>query len=271
MLDDFDRFWTLISALAFFGLGAIWGSFGNVLIYRVPLKKNIAWPGSACPKCQAPIAWRDNIPVLSWLWLRGKCRNCRAPISFRYPLVELLTASVFAGLYLRFGLSWSLLEYLLFSFGLIVVTFIDLDHMLLPDVFTWPGMAVGLVGALLNPERRFWDAFLGAALGFGFLYAIAYIYLAIRKEEGMGGGDIKLLGWIGAVLGWKSIPFVILASSIIGSVVGIIFAIRTKGGLKSTIPFGPYLVLAALAYLFGGESIGQWYLDLFLPSLISPN
>ncbi|MCB0364810.1 MAG: prepilin peptidase [Bdellovibrionaceae bacterium] len=260
-----------VTALTFFAFGAIFGSFGNVLIYRVPLKKNVAWPGSACPKCSASIAWYDNVPILSWLLLKGRCRSCKAPISKRYPLVEFLTGLAFAALYLRCGFSWILLEYLIFAFGLIVVTFIDLDHMILPDVFTWPGMALGLLGGAINPERSFMDSFLGAVLGFGFLYAIAYIYLALRKEEGMGGGDIKLLGWIGAILGWKSIPFVILASSIIGSVVGIVFAIRTKGGLKSTIPFGPYLVLAAFAYIFGGEAIGRWYLNLFLPGLLSPH
>ncbi|MCB0387115.1 MAG: prepilin peptidase, partial [Bdellovibrionales bacterium] len=217
------------------------------------------------------ICWWDNVPILSWLILRGKCRNCQAPISKRYPLVEFLTGVLFAALFLRLGFCWTLLEYLVFAFGLVVVTFIDLDHMILPDIFTWPGMALGLIGAAINPERGFLDSLLGAVLGFGFLYAVAYIYLALRKEEGMGGGDIKLLGWIGAILGWKSIPFVILASSIIGSLVGIVFAIRTKGGLKSTIPFGPYLVLAAIAYIFGGEAIGRWYLDLFLPGLISPH
>lgn len=265
---DHPELMTWVFALIFFGFGSIFGSFGNVLIHRIPLKKNIAWPGSACPKCQTAILWRDNIPILSWLLLKGKCRSCQAPISKRYPFVEFLTGLAFAALFIRLGFSWTLLEFLVFAFGLIVVTFIDLDHMILPDIFTWPGMGLGLLGAALNPERGFLDSLGGAALGFGFLYAIAYIYMAIRKEEGMGGGDIKLLGWIGAVLGWKSIPFVILASSIIGSIVGIIFAIRTKGGLKSTIPFGPYLVLAAFAYIFGGEAIGRWYLSFFLPGLI---
>jgi len=186
----------------------------------------------------------------------------------RYPLVEFLMGLTFASLFLQVGFSWILIEYLIFSFGLIVVAFIDLDHMILPDIFTWPGMGLGLLGAAINPERSFLDSLGGAALGFGFLYSIASIYMLIRKEEGMGGGDIKLLGWIGAVLGWKSTPFVILASSIIGSIIGIILAIRTKGGLKSTIPFGPYLVIAAFAYIFGGEAISRWYLSFFLPGLV---
>lgn len=261
--------WVIFSSIFLFGL--LLGSFANVLIYRVPLKKNIAWPGSACPKCQQAIRWRDNIPVISWLFLRGKCRQCHQSISGRYPLVEFLTGLILAGLYLRVGINWTFAEYSIFLFGLIVVTFIDLDHMLLPDVFTWPGIAMGLVGAILSPERSFWDALAGLAMGFGFFWAVAYVYLTLRKEEGMGGGDIKLMGWIGAVLGWQSVPFVVLASSIIGSLVGIALAFKQKRGLKSTIPFGPYLALAALLYIFGGDILGQWYLRLFLPSLIPPN
>ncbi|MCB0362471.1 MAG: prepilin peptidase [Bdellovibrionales bacterium] len=261
--------WFIFSIM--FLLGLVVGSFSNVLIYRVPLRGNIAWPGSACPKCKIPIKWRDNIPLLSWVILRGKCRSCHQAISWRYPLVELICGLLLGFLFLRLGLCWTLLEYSVFCIGLVVVSFIDIEYMIIPDVFTWPGMFLGLVGAALSPERSFSDSFAGLALGFGFLWAIAYIYVALRKEEGMGGGDIKLIGWIGAVLGWQSIPFVILVSSIIGSFAGILFALKTRGSLKSTIPFGPYLALASLLYIFGGESIGHWYLRLFLPGLLSPN
>jgi leader peptidase (prepilin peptidase)/N-methyltransferase len=154
---------------------------------------------------------------------------------------------------------------------LAVVSFIDLDFMILPDVFTLSGIVIGLLGALLNPDRSFYASVFGVLMGGGFLWAVAYVYLAVRKEDGMGGGDIKLLAWIGAVLGWQAIPFVILASSLIGSVVGLIVAYRSKMGLKSSIPFGPYLSLAALIYILGGDEIGQWYLSLFLPSLVSSN
>jgi leader peptidase (prepilin peptidase)/N-methyltransferase len=204
--------------------------------------------------------------VLSWLLLRGRCRACKGRISPRYPAVELLTGVVFVALYTRYGLSWTTLEYLVFAWGLIVVSFIDIDLMILPDVFTLSGIVLGLAGAALNPEREFLPALAGVIMGGGFLWLIAYLYLILRKEEGMGGGDIKLLAWIGAVLGWTSVPFVVLASSVVGSVVGLLLAWRSKAGLKSVIPFGPYLAAAAILYLLGGRAIGLWYIGLFLPA-----
>jgi leader peptidase (prepilin peptidase)/N-methyltransferase len=156
---------------------------------------------------------------------------------------------------------------LIFLFALIIACFIDIDHFLLPDVFTLSGIVIGLIGALLNPERSFVDALLGVLLGGGFLWAIAYFYYVIRKEEGMGGGDIKLLAWIGAVLGWKAIPFVIIASSVVGTVGGAFAAYRDRKGMKTVIPFGPYLALGAVVYLFGGDGIAHWYLGLFIPEL----
>ena len=150
------------------------------------------------------------------------------------------------------GISWSLLEYLIFIFGLVVCTFIDLDHMILPDEFTLSGIVIGLLGAALNPHRDFLDALFGVLMGGGFLWGMAYVYYLLTKQEGMGGGDIKLLAWIGALLGWKAIPFVIMSSAIIGSVVGLIAARKQKAGLKTVIPFGPYLALGAILYLFGG-------------------
>ncbi len=256
----------LVETAILFVLGLLFGSFANVVIYRLPQNKSVVTPRSSCPKCGYMIPWYDNIPVLSWLiLLRGKCRACKAPISARYPAVELLTGIVFAAIFYKYGFQWVTLEYLIFAWSLIVVSMIDLDLMILPDVFTLSGILIGLFGASLNPERSFQSAFLGVLLGGGFLYAIAYIYLVVRKQEGMGGGDIKLLAWIGAVLGWTSIPFVILVSSILGSFVGLGLALRSRAGLKSVIPFGPYLALAALLFILGGEAIGLWYIGLFLP------
>lgn len=189
----------------------------------------------------------------------------------RYPLVEFLTGMIFAGVVWKYGYSWLTVEYLVFSWGLIVVSFIDLDHMILPDVFTLSGIVIGLTGAALNPEREFIPALAGVLMGGGFLWLIAYLYLVFRNEEGMGGGDIKLLAWIGAVLGWQAVPFVVLVSSIVGSLIGLGLAFRSKAGLKSVIPFGPYLALAALLYLFGGSAIGLWYIGLFLPDATSVN
>jgi leader peptidase (prepilin peptidase) / N-methyltransferase len=254
-----------------FIFGLIWGSFANVVIHRLPKGESVVWPGSRCPQCAKPIAWYDNIPVLSWLLLRGKCRKCHTPIRKRYPAVELLTGILFAVIFWKFQYSWVTVEYLILAWGLVVVSFIDIDLMILPDVFTLPGIVIGLVGAALNPERSFNSALIGVLMGGGFLWLIAYLYLLFRKEEGMGGGDIKLLAWIGAVLGWTAIPFVVLASSIIGSVVGLVLATRSEAGLKSVIPFGPYLALAAILYLLGGEQLGLWYIGLFLPDLAPVN
>jgi leader peptidase (prepilin peptidase)/N-methyltransferase len=248
----------------FFILGLCFGSFANVIIWRLPRGESFVWSRSHCPTCTKGIAWFDNVPILSFLILGGRCRICKSRISWRYPLVELLMAIAFAGLFQRYGMSWTLLEYLVFSFGLITVSFIDFDHMILPDVFTLSGIVIGLIGAALNPERVFLSSLWGVLLGGGFLWAVAYAYYLIRGEEGMGGGDIKLLAWIGAVLGWTAVPFVILSSSVVGSLVGLTIAIKTKGGLKATIPFGPYLALGALIFMFGGDQIGHWYLQVIL-------
>lgn len=248
-------------------LGLLLGSFGNVLIRRVPLGISVVTPRSYCPGCEKPIGWRDNIPVLSWLLLRGKCRACGVKISWRYPLVELLTAAFFVGAYLYLGWSWFLLEALIFLFGLVVVSFIDFDHFLLPDVFTLPGIVIGFAGAVLNPERLWWDSLLGIILGGGFLWCVAYLYYLMRKEDGLGGGDIKLMAWIGAVLGWNSVAFTIIVASVTGSIVGLCFAARGTKGMKTVIPFGPYLALGAVFYLFGGEELAHRHLEVFLPFL----
>ncbi|MEK7358112.1 MAG: A24 family peptidase, partial [Bdellovibrionota bacterium] len=202
-------------------------------------------------------------PIFAWFWLKGKCANCKAPYSFRYPLVELLMAVLFAGAAWRLGASWTLIEAFLFIFGVVCACFIDLDHMILPDKFTLSGIVIGLIGAALNPERSFLDAVYGVLAGGGFLWAVAYLYYVFRGREGMGGGDIKLLGWIGAVLGWKAVPLVILSSSILGSIVGLALASRTKDGMQYAIPFGPYLGGAALLYLlFDGSRFAEWYLSM---------
>jgi leader peptidase (prepilin peptidase) / N-methyltransferase len=256
-----------IAPILLFILGALLGSFANVVIYRWPKKQSVVMPRSRCPHCQKPISFYDNIPIFSWFILRGRCRQCRKPISFRYVIVELLMAILFVTVYHFTGVSWSLVEYLIMTFGLVTASFIDLDHFLLPDIITLPGIVIGLAGAALNPERPFLDAFFGVLFGGGFLWAIAYAYQLLRKEEGMGGGDIKLLAWVGAVLGWRAIPFVIVIASLVGTVLGLVLAGKARKGLKTVIPFGPYLAMAAILYVCGGETIGQWYLNLFFPGL----
>lgn len=263
MSFDISAAFTLDSFL-FFILGLLFGSFANVVILRLPQEQSVIRPRSRCPKCKNPIAFYDNIPVLSWLLLRGKCRKCENRISARYPLVELVTAVLFWALFLKFGWSYTLLEFLILGFGLVVISFIDLDHQIIPDSFSLSGIALGLVGASLNPEREFYSAVAGVLVGGGFLWLVAYTYWVIRNEEGMGGGDIKLLAWLGAYLGWVSIPFIILVSSVLGSIVGL--ALIKKGeGLKAAIPFGPFLVAGALIYIFGGNQVALWYLQLFFP------
>ena len=252
-----------VVAAILFVFGAVFGSFANVVIYRMPLGKSVVKPGSACQACGKPVKWYNNVPIFAWFWLRGRCASCGAKFSIRYPMVELTVAILFALAGYRLGISWFTLEALYFIFALVTVSVIDLDHMILPDKFTISGVAIGLAGAALNPEREFMQALYGALAGFGFLWAVAYAYYLIRKKEGMGGGDIKLLAWIGAVLGWHSIPFVILVSTLIGSVIGGILSTRTKDGMSYAIPFGPFLAGAALIYLlFDGERMVGWYLAL---------
>lgn len=250
-----------------FVFGALLGSFANVIIVRLPHGKSVALPRSACPQCSAAIKWYDNVPMLSYLFLGGKCRNCKKRISIRYPIVELTMAVLFAAIGYSVGVKWTLVEYLIMTFGLVTITFIDLEHYIIPDVFSLSGIVIGLVGSLLNPERSFWNSVSGVLIGGGFLWAVALIYLYLRKQEGMGGGDIKLLAWIGSVLGWPSVPFVILSSSILGSVVGLIVMSKSKDGLKTVLPFGPFLALGTVIYLLGGYRLAFDYLNLFFPWL----
>lgn len=250
-----------------FWIGACLGSFANVVILRLPKGESVVRPPSHCVSCLAPVRWFDNIPVVSWLLLRGRCRACGARFSVRYMVVELTMAVLFAATYVFTGWNFTLLEYLILVFGLVTVSFIDLDHMILPDVFTLPGILIGLGGSVLNPERTFGGSVAGILMGGGFFWLVAYLYQALRKAEGLGGGDIKLLAWIGAVLGWQSVPYVILVSSLLGSAVGVVTALREKSGLKTVIPYGPFLAIAALSYVYGGKQLAFWYLRLFFPWL----
>ncbi len=249
-----------------FLFGACFGSFANVLIYRMPADESIMGR-SHCQVCKATIPWYQNIPLLSYFFLKGKCAGCHASYSIRYLLVEFIMAILFAAVVYLYGISWTTLEYLILIFGLVTAGFIDYDHMILPDEFTLGGVVLGLIGAALNPDRSFTEALLGVLFGGGVLWLVAYIYFVFTGRDGLGGGDIKLLAWLGALLGWKAIPFIILSSSIVGSIVGIILSRRNKEGLKTMIPFGPFLALGALLYLFGLKSVGIWYVDLFFPSL----
>ncbi len=257
--------------LSFF-IGACLGSFGNVIIYRWPQGLSIVRPRSACPQCKNQLKWFHNIPILSWLFLLGKCNFCKTKISATYPLVEFIVGLFFVYNYFRFGQSIETIEYNLFVFALVIASVIDIKHFLLPDILTLTGIIIGLAGAAINPleSRSFISSFLGVVLGGGFLWLIAYLYEVIKKKEGMGGGDIKLIAWIGAVLGLKSIPFVILVSSLVGTFYGLLQILLSKNKtLQNMIPFGPFLALAALLYLYFGRSLSDWYLSLFIPQIMT--
>ncbi len=236
-----------------FLIGAAIGSFLNVCIRRIPAGESLALPASHCPQCLHPIRVYDNIPLISYLILRGKCRNCGERISLQYPLVELLTAVLALLLFWKFGLSLKFLLAFIFTGVLIVITFIDLEHQIIPDVLTLPGIPLSLLAAVLGMGVPLLDAALGLLIGGGILYAIAFGYQLIAKREGMGGGDIKLLAMLGAFCGWKSLFFILLVSSFLGALVGITVMLIKGKDMKYAVPFGPFLSIAALAYLLWGN------------------
>lgn len=247
---------------AAFVLGAMTGSFLNVCIARLPVGQSIVSPPSACPRCGARIRPWDNIPLLSFLWLRGRCRACGQPIAWRYPLVEALTGVLFAANVYAFGVEpWTVVA-CLFCAALVVVSFIDLDHQIIPDVISLPGTLLGLLLALPGWGPTFLDRLLGALLGGGLLWAVAVFYEWAREQEGMGGGDIKLLAMIGAFLGWRGVLVTLLVGSLSGVCVGglRILLRRVEAGLP--IPFGPFLSLGALVALYWGEALIGWYVEL---------
>jgi leader peptidase (prepilin peptidase) / N-methyltransferase len=260
--------YSIIAAFAFvFGLAV--GSFLNVCIYRLPLKKSIISPPSACPGCGGEIKFYDNVPVLGYIMLLGKCRRCREPISIRYPLIELLTGllslSIFARCYPDYALYIALFA---FTSSLIVISFIDLRHQIIPDVISIPGIFAGLIVTIIfNVFSQYgitwYDSLIGAIGGGGILYIVAVGFEKFTGKEGMGGGDIKLLAMIGAWMGWRSIPLIILISSLTGSIIGAASLILAGKGLRTRIPFGPFLVLGTLVYLFFGIKLQTYYLGLF--------
>ena len=237
-------------------LGALVGSFINVVILRLPKDgESIVFPPSHCPQCQALIRWYDNIPMISFLLLMGRCRQCRQPISWQYPAVELMMALLSFALYRTFGLSPSFLVYFIFCGALLAIIFIDLHHQIIPDRISLPGIALGFAASFLLPDLSWQDSALGLLLGGGTFYAIAAGYYLLTQRAGMGGGDIKLLAMIGAFLGWRALPFVIFASALLGSVIGIGAMIKQKKGGKTVIPYGPFLAVASYLYLFSSNEI----------------
>ena len=236
-----------------FIFGAVVGSFLNVCIFRLPGKKSIIKPLSHCPHCRHPIRFYDNIPLISFILLKGKCRDCREKISWQYPLVELITAILSLLLFLQFGLTLRFLIFFVFTSVLIVIAFIDLEHQIIPDILTLPGIPIFFLLAVFIIKVPWLVALIGILIGGGILFAIAFGYETITKREGMGGGDIKLLAMIGGFLGWKALLFVLLFSSFFGAIVGISVMIIKKQDMKYAVPFGPFLSAGAVAYFFWGD------------------
>lgn len=237
---------------AAFALGACVGSFLNVVVWRLPRGESLVWPGSRCPRCGTPIPFRANVPVLSWLALRGRCRSCRAPISPRYPLVEALTGAIFAGLLLAHGPSARLLVEWALAAALVAVTFIDLDHHIIPNEITLPGLAAGLAISFLAPDLGVpWrDAVLGVLCVAGMLWLVSAAYERFAGKIGLGMGDVKLVAMLASFLGLEGALGVIVLGSLVGLAYGVVMIAVGRTGRATRIPFGPALALAGLAFLF---------------------
>jgi leader peptidase (prepilin peptidase)/N-methyltransferase len=238
-----------------FIFGTIVGSFANVCIHRLPWRQSLAAPGSHCPFCQQPIRPWHNIPLLSYLWLGGRCAYCHVTISWRYPLVELLCGLLYVFLYHHFGLSVESVIFILLATTLLIVSFIDLAHTIVPDAITLPGILVGLFASLALTSIGIVDAILGLCLGGGL-----FLLIALLSRGGMGGGDIKLIAMIGAFLGWQAVLVTILLGALLGALVGLGLIMLKKKGRRDPLPFGPFLALGALIAMVWGHDLFQWYL-----------
>jgi leader peptidase (prepilin peptidase)/N-methyltransferase len=277
----YPAFLVTVAAVA----GLIVGSFLNVVVHRLPKMLERQWrlecaelagapappaerydlvqPRSACPKCGHKIPAIENIPLASYIALGGKCSRCKAPISLRYPVVEALSAALAGYIAWRYGLTAAMLGALLFAWAMIALAFIDLDTFYLPDSITLPLLWAGLLFNAANTFTDLHSAVLGAAAGYIALWAVFWAFKYATGKEGMGYGDFKLLAAIGAWLGWKMLPLTILASSMVGAVVGIGLIVFAKHAREKPIPFGPYLAVAGLIAMFWGEKINRYYLDVF--------
>jgi leader peptidase (prepilin peptidase)/N-methyltransferase len=258
---------SLFLLAAAFLFGTIIGSFLNVVILRLPDPgTSIVFPSSHCPKCKKSLSWYENIPILSYLVLGGKCSHCKVSISPQYPIVELLTGLLAVAVIANFGLSLTALGFFLFCAALVTIIWIDLHHQIIPDVISLPGIIFGFAFSFISFFVTWQESLIGLLAGGGIFYAVSYSYYLLRRQEGLGGGDIKLLAMLGAFLGWQSLLFIIFASSVTGTVAGL-FAMRSqKKGGATRIPFGPFLAVSGLFYLFFRPQVQQLfslYLDLF--------
>ena len=245
-----------------FFVGACVGSFLNVCIYRIPEGKSVIAPASHCPKCKNAVPFYLNLPILSFFILRGRCLHCGQTISPRYPLVELLTATLAVGLFYKFGPTISFLFWFTFSSALVTITFIDIDHQIIPDSISLPGIGLCSLSFLLLPEMSFQTTLAGLIFGGGIPWALAAGYYWLRGHQGLGGGDIKLLAMIGAATGPSGVLFTLFFGSITGTVFGLAFGAGHKKRTRLKIAFGPFLSFGALLFLFYGQKIIFWYFHL---------
>jgi leader peptidase (prepilin peptidase)/N-methyltransferase len=280
--------WQLYFVFLVFCFGACMGSFLNVCIYRIPREESVISPGSHCPQCNHPIAWYDNIPLLGYIVLGGRCRHCQSRISPRYLIVEILIAVLFVLVWLKLGPSHQDVRllglspvsdirlvpiYWLMVFGLALGTFVDIEHMIIPDRVSLGGIVMGLVLGMLVPALHYQttffgglgSAFLGALVGSGSLWGVALLGKVIFKKDAMGMGDVKLLGAIGAFLGWTAVLFTVMVSSFFGALVGVTLVMMKKKEMQSRIPYGPYLALGALIWMLWGPSIWNAYIEWLIP------
>lgn len=245
----------LFVAIAVTVVGLCVGSFLNVCILRLPHERSLIAPPSSCPHCKNRIAWRDNIPVVSWLMLRGKCRHCGAAISLQYPLIEALVGVLWLGAYLVWGLSVHGLAGALLGTILLGIGITDARHYIIPDEFTWGGLAIGLALSLVGGWQGFLQAVLGAAAGFGLLYIVGVAGRWMFSEEAMGGGDIKMMAMVGSFVGWKGVLLTIFAGALLGTLIFVPLSLRKK----RHVPFGVFLAVGAAAAFAWGDSIIEWY------------
>jgi len=243
-------------------IGLIVGSFLNVCIHRLPKDESIIRPASRCSLCGVPIRWYENVPLLSFLLLRGRCRGCGGRIAWRYPFVEALTGSLFLLTVFRFGIGVRSIFVLIFLCALVVVACIDLDHEIIPHAVTLPGILLGLVGSLITRDPSPIEAAAGALVGAGLVYLVAVYAEVAFKRESMGGGDVNLLAMIGAFLGWRQALLSFLLAVVTGAGLSLILIALRVLSRKDRIPFGPFLALGAVAALFGGERLIDWYWGL---------
>ena len=249
-----------INVFLIFILGLIVGSFSNVCIYRIPRNESIIYPASHCLKCRSNISPRDNIPLLSYILLKGRCRNCKSKISIQYPIVELLTGVIYLIIYLTYGLSIQSLIYIILSSALVIIAFIDLNEKIVPDIISLPGIVIGFIISFFVLYISFINSALGVVVGGGIILIIGLAGSVIFKKEAMGGGDVKLAAMIGAFLGWRYIIISLFLGFFLGALAGIILIMSKVKSREDVVPFGPFIVLGSFITLLWGEKIISWYI-----------